>query len=312
MGAIGRSDLTKLGRRRLADLIKRGHVGIRGSEITLQRVISVANWLRDEGQIPFTACIPKKHWREDLRKDWSALTNSNRIPLPAQPRYTSEESRKLHIAAKKVDPRMALLLGLAAEYRLGQALRSLRTDLELTGTPDAPWGMFTIHGAGKKFGEVVYLTAGQRELVDEALSGYLSDLEADFNAGKIQDYVLFPKSRLIGRKTGVMHLGKNVDPRVSVTRDWIEKAFARVEIAAGIEHLPGRGPYGMRRINVDDALDHGISDRGLKASGGWKSTVIPTTIYAERENRAGRREAAEKRAQTRGEKTTLKTIQNDE
>jgi hypothetical protein len=52
---------------------------------------------------------------------------------------------------------------------------------------------------------------------------------------------------------------------------------------------------------VDLALEQEIGDQGLKALGGWSSTAVPKGIYAERENRIGRRKARDFKAELRGE-----------
>lgn len=66
---------------------------------------------------------------------------------------------------------------------------------------------------------------------------------------------------------------------------------AAEEVAESWEHIHGRATYGFRRLAVDVADELGLSPAGLQATGGWVDSKIPTTIYRERGNKAGRREA---------------------
>lgn len=308
---IGRADMTKLMRRRMESLLAGGHSALRSTEITITRILAVAQWLRDELHIPMTAAQFKKSWRDDLRKDWKTLSGKRVLPVTHQPRYTTEESRAMLDAAWGVDPRAGLLLALGAEYRLGQVRLATRRDLALEATADAPCGAFTIHGAGKKQGEVVYLTQGQRRSVDRALSGYLAPLEAQYAAGSRSDYPIFPGGRLADRQKEAPRLAAKMSLTRPVHRDWVAKTLRVVEDAArvqmpdgterAIEHVRGRLAYGIRRENVDSALASHMSDEALRATGGWKTTEVPRGTYADKSNTIGRKEAAAARAERRGE-----------
>lgn len=314
---IGRADLTKLMRRRLEDLLGRGLIGMRSTEITMARVIAAAAWLRDQLKIPATAALPKKSWRDDLKKDWLSLTGKRALPKPSRDRYTVEEKRALLVSTWKVDPRLGLLYSLAGEYRMGQARLSMRTDLVLDAIEYAPHGRFTIHGAGKKLGEVVYLTEGQRADVDRALAGYLAPLEARYVAGELDNYSLFPGGRMLGRKHGKARVTEHMSITEPVVRGWIANPFREAERRAEllqpdgskkpIDHIPGRLTYGARRLNVDGMLGEHASDEALKASGGWSSGDVPRGIYADQENKIGRTEAMQIRARQRGEITPTET-----
>jgi integrase len=224
---------------------------------------------------------------------------------PAQPRHTLDEMRRLLVASAEGDPRFHALFQLAAEYRLGQAVRAMRSDLELEDAKT-----FAIQGAGKKKGEIVALTPAQVEVARGYLNGLLAPLEDLYHVGEISDYPLFPSGRL-RTKNGVFRLGRTMDPRskraeplIPASREWVIKQFIATERRAKVKHVAGRAAYGVRRINVDEALESGISPRGLMAAGGWSDPKIPTTVYAEKENRAGRREAMRTRMHIRGEKPT--------
>ena len=67
---------------------------------------------------------------------------------------------------------------------------------EYESAPPGSLGQIEIPGAGKKHGEVVVLTPEPRRAVDDALAGYLANYEAAWRAGQIDDYYLFPGSRI--------------------------------------------------------------------------------------------------------------------
>ena len=93
---------------------------------------------------------------------------------------------------------------LAAECRTGQVLRCTRRMLVLPevapndyeSAPPGSLGQIEIAGTGKKHGEVVVLTPEQRRAVDDALAGYLANYEAAWRAGQVEDYHLFPGSKM--------------------------------------------------------------------------------------------------------------------
>jgi len=196
----------------------------------------------------------------------------------------------------KIEPRVGLLVTLGAEYRLGQVVRSKRSDLEMEH------GRLTIYGNKHKSGEVIELTAGQLAAAQRALAegGYLADLEAEYEDAET-DYLLFPGGKMTAYRVPSRTFGKGARLGTPMNARTVLKHFRKAETLAGVDYVKGRGPYGLRRQNVDAALAADISAQGLKASGGWRSTKIPTEIYAEKENQTGRAEAKRVRSQTRGE-----------
>lgn len=300
--AIGEEDWLTLLRTRLEQVLAARHrntrTGIRAVEILAARLITVIRWLRKTKRIPAGAAEPPEDWRDEIVRHWKGIVGTQRDPQVFRPRHTVDELRRLLVAARKVDPRYGLMMQLGAEYRLGQVARAMRSDLDV----DA--GTFTIHGAGHKGGEVVDLTPAQRTAVAEALAGYLAPLEAAYQA-EGTDYCLFPGGRLRGKRgkraTGAPYIGADITPTTPIEWDTIRKWFRAAERSAEIEHVHGRGAYGLRRVATDAALQEKISERGLKAAGGWRSTKVPHEIYAEAENRAGRAEAASVRATVRGD-----------
>lgn len=295
--AIKRRDIRKLWRWRILQLHAAKHDGLRGTEITIARVLAVAAWLRDEELIPLGACALPRTWKEELRKDWLELTGSRALPEPKRPRHTLEEMRKIMAVAGSVDPRLELGLALGAELRLGQVIRARRTDLSLDHAT------FTVYGRGHKRGEVVKLTAGQMKIITHHLTvGYLRELEKE-----AADFPLFPSGSLIGARPkdpskadphATVHKHLNAQ---SLGKDVLDGWFAEAERVAEVPHVRGRGPYGIKRQAVDAAKAFGISREGLQRLGGWTDTQMPDRIYADQEAGYARDEARDVRAKIRGE-----------
>lgn len=288
---------TKLIRARVTDLVAREKVGLTSTEITVSRIATALRWLRKQKKIPPGAGEIDEEWKADLRAFRRGLTNTKRDPEPYRPRHSVDEMRKLLRSAPFVDPRMAILLIVTAELRLGQTSRAMRSDLKLEA---AEHGELHVYGAGHKGGEVVELTRGMRIVIDAYLTGFLKPLEDEWLASS-KDYPLFPAGRLLGRKKGDPSFGKKMRTEDHVSREWIIKTFHAVEVKAEVPYIKGRGPYGLRRMPVDIALEEELGEQGLKALGGWSSTTVPKGVYAERENRIGRRAARDFKAKLRGE-----------
>jgi integrase len=92
---IKRADLRKLWRRRILQLRAEKADGLRGAEITIQRVNAVAAWLRDEELIPAGACVAPRQWKTELRADWLELSKERALPDPKRPRHTLDEMRRI-------------------------------------------------------------------------------------------------------------------------------------------------------------------------------------------------------------------------
>lgn len=285
--SIRRQDMRVLRRKRMQMLAAKGAVGFRGTQITVSRILTVADWLRSEEYIDDVAALPETEWKEELKKELDA-------PEPKRLRYTPEEAIKLIQGAPAIDPRLGLMVALGAELRLGQVRRCRRSALDLEK------GLFTVMGKGKKRGAIVHLTPGQLASAKAAVTtGYLRDLEA--NGG---DFPLFPGTQLVGNRkhggaAGVAH-ERHANAAILGARI-IDRWWKRLEKSQGIAHLKGRGFYGIRRVQVDQAVAEGISKDGLKEHGGWADTQVPERIYREQERTTARVEAMKVRAKIRGE-----------
>lgn len=297
--ALHVEQLTKLWRSRIRELRAQDETGIRGAEITISRLLTVAQWLRDRERIPKDACIAPQSWKRDLRKDWQQLTDSDRVVEPQRPRYTVEEYRRLFDATWQADPRYGLMYALGAELRAGQVARMRRSDVDLEHQ------RFRVWGSGNKRGTWVKMTPGQLAAVDRAFGGYLAKLEEAHRAGELADYCLFPRGQMPGGRKGnpIADVERHGDAK-HVGEFAMRKWHREAEQLAKIPHLDGRGWYGARRLGVDEAKKRKISREGLKAHGGWADSQVPDAIYAEQEQEYAQDEAAEVRASIRGEHPT--------
>jgi hypothetical protein len=217
---------------------------------------------------------------------------------PAKPRHTRYDVEKLFATLERADPRLALAATIGAELRLGQVLRTRRSDV--LPSPDGRFriGAVRVHGRGKKLGELVILTMEERHALQRALcSGYLADLEVAHQRGEIKDFNLFPGHylrRVHDRKgRGVMRSRvENADAPVGKTA--LQKWWRTLEAAAGVEHQKGRGAYGLRRLQSDRAEDVEDDARVLNILGAWKRTSTREGYQQEE-----RVELREKAARTR-------------
>lgn len=296
--ALRPADLREVYRKRAAALHAAGHVGRRGAEITVSRLLAVAEWLRGEGLVDAVACRPPKDWKKTLGEE---VTQAG----PHRPRYTLDELRRILREARQVDPRFALMTHLGIGLRLGQVARVRRRHVDLEARS------LRVPGRGHKGGAIVALLDEDLAAITDAMAGYLAPLEALYTAGAIGDYPLFPSGQLRGGRR---------DPRTAVCRpdqataapvggSAIRKWWAAAEQGAGVAHLPGRGTYGAKRRSVDKAKDLQISRDELASFGGWADTQMADRVYADQASRTAAEGAARARALIRGldEPVTPKT-----
>jgi hypothetical protein len=298
--------------RRMADrhLSSKGEeFGVRAAEGVVDAIYSVAAWLREEHFLPVDVAQPPAQWRKALREEWGQRTGKRRM-RPSRPRHTAAEYRGIFatISDPRVDPRIRLAIELAAECRTGQVLRCTRGMLALPDVAPEDYesaapgslGQIEIHGAGKKHGEVVVLTPEQRRAVDDALAGYLANYEAAWRAGQIDDYYLFPGSKMrmldANGRRWTRKLRTGVKP---LSRDGARVAFKELEAIAKVDHVEGRGWYGLRRIAADLAESATTDDRVKDRLGGWQDSETRKQIYQDRQTDELRTEAAKVRRELR-------------
>jgi len=287
-------NLAEVYRVRAGVLLAKDRVGRRGAEITVTRLLTVAEWLRGEGKISPTACRAQRRWRSTLGAE---LEKKRKVELsPSRPRHSIEELRSILSVAGRVDPRLDLALQLGAELRLGQVLRARRADLNLEEAE------FRVRGDGRKVGTKVSLLPSQLAAAEAALSGHLAPLETLYRKGEIPDYPLFPSGQMTGGRRDVNSATCRPEQASAppIHRRAVLAWFHEAEHLAGVPRVAGRGWYGLRRANVDGAKDAQISPDGLKQFGGWSGTEIPDQIYAERQSKRSISEASTVRAKIRG------------
>ena len=234
---------------------------------------------------------PQVKWQEKLDSEWIQIVGT--APVVANPRHSPGDVSKFLSNLKDADPRLALVLELAAETRLGQARRCTRKDLDLSqGAGVLGYGELTIPGLGKKRGTVIDLTKEQRNLIDRTMGiGYLSDFEDWYQMGKVKDYPLFPKGRF---RDGVATV-RQLSP---ITRDGLRGWFQDYEAKLGIAHVPGRGWYGVRR-QAADLAETAVKDmRALNLLTGHSDERM-RRAYQDRDNPEVRRLAVQARASIR-------------
>jgi integrase len=269
--------------------------GANAAEKTCVMLYAVASWLRQEGLIPDSAAIPKANWKVKLREEWRALTG-HRVEVQ-RPRHQVDEVAAIFAALPKADPRLRLLIELAAELRAGQAVRAKRSDLILDEQVGGfGLGRFIVHGAGKKHGETVDLHPELRALVDEVLStGYLSEAEAAYQSGEISDYFLFPTGKLQGG--AYVPLYRATDKPLS--DHTLREKFGELEAIAGVEHRRGRAFYGLRRQATDLAPEFAQDAQVLNRISGHSDSATRERIYQDPQNERVRARAAEARRNMR-------------
>jgi hypothetical protein len=283
--------------------------GVRAAEQIVDSIFSVAAWLREEARIPSDAAQPPEGWRRRLKEEWAQRTGEQ-PSRPYRPRHTEDEYRRIFasLSDPRVDPRIRLAIELAAECRTGQVLRCTRRTLTLTEVDAAKYdelpagalGSVTIPGSGKKHGEVVVLTPEQRQAVDDALRGYLASYEQAWVAGEVDDYFLFPGSRMRMLDETGRRWTRRVRAGVkALSRDGARTAFKALEVIAKVDHIPGRGWYGLRRQAADMAETATNDDRVKDRLGGWQDSQTRKSIYQDRETDALRAQAASVRRQLR-------------
>lgn len=270
--SIRPGDIRELYRTRAEQLKRAGHVGRRGAEVTVARVLAVAEWLRAEGLIEAGACHAPKEWQKKLGAE---VTEE----APNRPRYTRDELRAILRASRQVDPRAFLMFNVGLGRRMGQFARVARSKL------DTDRGLLRVPGRGNKRGGLVALTPDERQLVQWALNGYLAPLEALLAGGEVADYPLFPSGQLTGGRTdpggGVCRAEQAHAAPVggSAIRQW----WRRAEELAGVPHVAGRGTYGGKRLSVDEGKRLRLSRDELASLGGWTGPQMADLVYADEE-----------------------------
>ena len=225
---------------------------------------------------------------------WAKLNEGH---VAHRPRFLPAEIDRLWEVRHLADPRFAafftLVDGSAARGKAVRVLRRSALDRPLDVAPSheqAPHGWVVLPPLKGQAAVLVLLTSWQRAEIDAYLAGFLSELEAAWQADGT-DYPLFPSLR---KAEGTPRAGRPFRhvPR-KTTGTWLHEA----ERIAGIPHVRGRGWHGLRRAGSDYLYEE-IGLQGLTTAVGWSSTKTPEGIYIDRTRmpeRVRARQAQEKR-----------------
>lgn len=231
---------------------------------------------------------------------WKKL---NERHTPKRPRYTREQLAAIVKKRHEVDPRFALYLALmddsGARSKAVRMLKRSAVDIELESPPskeEAPYGWLLFPALKGQRAPLHLLTAFERRELEVALGGYLRVLEAEYQAGEIEDYPLFPGARLADKREKVVELSQGGALRpadATVVSDWLRAA----EKLAEVEHVRGRGYHGIRRT-VADLLYEELGLDGLTTALAWSTRATPEQIYVDHRrmpDRVRAREAMERK-----------------
>jgi hypothetical protein len=300
--------------------VKTGRGGHVWTERCVVIFLQVNSWLVTEEMIDRT--IPfRKTWREQMRREWEQLTEKRIVQNDL--RHSEEEIARLFAALhhENVDPRIALMVEIGAEARLGQVRRLRRADVDLGCVGGFGLGRLVVHGSGKKLGVTRDLTPEERAAVDAALNGYLRDLEREFQAGIRTDYFMFPAGRLrydvppsrVPRK-GLVTLEPPVRrartdlPDKPINKRSMTDMFHQLEWVANVQPVEGRAWYGIRRRATDVYEDYESDERVLNDQTGHGSSDTRRSAYQQRERDVIRARSAETRRRVRAQAFGRPTI----
>jgi hypothetical protein len=223
----------------------------------VQLIYQVRDWLVAKGHISCSLDRPERDWKDSLDKEWEQKHGPDKQPA-SHLRHTPEEAVRLFQSLADADPRLQVLIEVGSELREGQVIRSTRADLKRDGSGAFGLGRLIVHGRGRKRGDEIHLTPemdavftmAMAQPTDDTPGGYLSELEEAWQAGSILDYPLFPGGRL---RRGVFPLCRLRPDHAPTHSTTAIKWFRKYEKHCGVQHIPDRSFYGIRRQMTDIA-----------------------------------------------------------
>ncbi len=236
---------------------------------TVDLLFKVGEWLAGDGLI--NDWRRPNRWKRRFDQEWEEKGLS--IPKPKRPRYTTEELSKLVVCFDhpELHPKASLLFNLTWGTRIEQVVCVWRSGIEFS---EDGFLTMTIRGSKYKRAGTSKLDDVQVARLEEAqTTGYLSELEAAYQAGRIEDYPLFPQGKLMKGKAPLAAQFKVAD------RTWIRKHVHRLEDLAGVEHVHGRGWRGVRRRLTDLNPKFAEEARVLNHEGHWTDKSTREDIY---------------------------------
>lgn len=281
--------------------------GWRKAEKAVLVLYQTARWIHERSPTSVPYIVLPRTWKSELREDWEAAFACP-IRDPKTLRHTREEASKLFARLSEADPRLALEIELGAELRPGQVIRSKRRQLNLGAVGAYGCGVLEVAGYGKKKGEIVHLDPERRAFIDGCMApgGHLEKLEGAYSRGKIDDYFLFQKGRFDGGRIPLAWHFRNPGP---IELSTLILLFKRFEAACGVEHVPQRSFYGLRRILTDIAPDYTGDDRALDRLTGHRDPTTRARIYQDRECEEAQEEAAIARRSMRADLSAGRLLQ---
>jgi hypothetical protein len=253
---------------------------------TLIVFFRIARYLEGEGmdeRFP----RPMKGWRDELLKDWAKATKKEVVTH--QPSFSEDEAALLMERRGEGDPRLALALLIGGRLRGGQAIRALRSHLDLSPGVGIGHGALRIPAVStKKRIPVLWLNEEERAEIDRVLQdGYLRQLEAAFHAGELEDYPLFPGGRLTEKDRLLRWPPREARKRPLRPMDGASLIHHLHDLERRVGIIPeqGRGWHGLRRLYSDFDEESGVDDRVKDNLGGWKpGSTMRRGVYQKKEN----------------------------
>jgi hypothetical protein len=177
----------------------------------------------------------------------------------------------------------------------------MRTDLDLRAVGEFALGRLRVRGRGKKKGSVIDIDSALRAQIDyEITAGYLRECERAYQGegpDSISDYALFAQGRLVRGAVPVRPNGKYLSP---LSKRGMLDFFHALEQFAGVDHVPGRGWYGLRRLWTDLGEEYLKSKRAKEMlSSHARGSRMSEQVYQSKEDELAIREAARGRAAIR-------------
>ena len=182
--------------------------GARQTEVTIDALYTVADWLQEEGHLPSDYFKRIQFWREKLKEDWKVLTGEEAETAAADKlRHSEEEMRRLFGVLE--DPRRRLFNALRRRVPEGALADARWSGLAFDGqgmpqSITVHWlkrvrtpGVRKADWATRPASQVFKLEAREQHLVAAALSGHLRLLELARAKGILGDYHLFPEGALL-------------------------------------------------------------------------------------------------------------------
>lgn len=224
-------------------------------------LVRISGWLHEHEPSSGAVPVRVKNASKIVRGIWQAKFEAT--GPSEQPRHSPAEFamivNALHDPNFAMDPRLRLALLINLERRAGQVLHVRRSYLRIT---DERKIACRIPGRGTKSTAALYFLVPKAAdaLLEAMNTGYLAEFEAAYRAGKIKDYWIFPKGKL------AKGIAKFTEEKITGS-SWNERSlseeFDDLEARCGVESVPGRGFYGLKRA-ATDILDHLEDDEEMK------------------------------------------------